>query len=175
MACIDEFDRLRGRHVTSWSGVEMALRDEAPDGGGPQFEDPAISCLQMLIVGVGFGDGPLLTVHTYQDDDVCGLRMGANADYLSAEWTGIYRLRDLSMLPTGEIEEVSVVLDEGVVAEVVLRVRGRPVVLMAGEAYEVGGDRLRLVRLDESVLVFTDLAAVESVDWHPERRTAFPG
>jgi hypothetical protein len=165
---IAEFDRLRGSQIESWSGVEMALREETAECG-PQFADPAVPCLHMLVLNVRLGGNTQATVHTCQDDDVWGLRLGESADSTTAEWTGIYRLRELSSLPIGEIDDVSVVIDEGVLAEVILCIRGRPVLLMAGEVYEAGRDRLRLVRLDESVLVFTDLSAAESADWHPQR------
>lgn len=144
----------------------MALREETAGGGGPQFADPAVACLQMLVLSVRLDDGTPATIHTYQEDDVWGLRWGESAERTPAEWAGIYRVADLSTLPIGEIEDVSVVIDEGVVAEVVLFINGRPLLLMAGEVYEVGRKQLRLVRLDESVLVFTDLSAAESVDWH---------
>ncbi|MEU4240494.1 hypothetical protein [Actinoplanes sp. NPDC026619] len=167
---IQEFDRLRGRWVKAWSGVEMALREEAALGGGPQFEDPAVACLQMLVLGAHLSDDSFVTVGTYQDDDVWGLRLGQQTNYASAEWTGIYRLRGLPELPIGEINDVSVLLDEELLAEVVLRIHGQPVLLMAGEVYESAENRLSLVALDESVLVFTDPSAAESSEWVPKQR-----
>ena len=84
--------------------------------------------------------------------------------------TGIYRLRTLSELPTGEVDGVSTFLDDDVLAEVVLHIQGRPLLLMAGELHESMRGQLALVRGDESVLVFTDPSAADSVAWVPERR-----
>jgi hypothetical protein len=64
------------------------------------------------------------------------------------------------------------VVDDNILAEVVLTIHGRLLLLLllAGEVHESAGDRLELVRLDECVLVFTDPSAAESVDWIPDRR-----
>ncbi|MFD0973036.1 hypothetical protein ACFQ3X_30935, partial [Plantactinospora endophytica] len=62
-----------------------------------------------------------------------------------------------------------------ILAEVVLHVQGRSLLLMAGELYESAQQRLVFTRCDESVLVFTDLSAAESVDWVPERRELTQG
>jgi hypothetical protein len=167
---VQEFDHLRGRQVKAWSGVEMALREGVAATTGPQFEDPKVPCLQLLALRATLGDGTFTTVSTYQDDHAWGLWLGQEPSYNSAHRSGIYRMRALPELPTGEVDGVSVVLDEDVLAEVVLSIQGRSLLMMAGEVYESAHDRLRLVRLDESVLVFTDPLAAESVDWIPERR-----
>jgi hypothetical protein len=150
----------------------MALREEIA-AAGPQFEDPAVPCLQLLTLGASLGDGTFVTVGTYQDDSAWGLWLSRAASDYSAHWAGTagtYRLRTLSELPTGEIDGVSTFLDEEVLAEVVLHIQGRPLLLMAGELYESAQDRLVFTRFDESVLVFTDPSAAESVDWIPDRR-----
>lgn len=172
-----EFDQLRGQKIAAWTGVEMALREETA-AGGPQFEDPAVPCLQLLILGASLDDGTFVTIDTYQDDITWGLwRRRAASDY-SADWagmTGIYRMRTLSELPTGEVDGVSTFLDEGVLAEVVLHIQGQSLLLMAGELYEYPQERLVFKRCDESVLVFTEPSAAESVDWVPERRELAQG
>ncbi|MFC4017076.1 hypothetical protein ACFOW4_03850 [Micromonospora sp. GCM10011542] len=155
----------------------MALRERIA-AGAPQFEDRAVPCLQLLTLGASLGDGTFVTVGTYQDDSAWGLWLrGAASDY-SADWAGmagIYRMRTLSELPTGEVDGVSTFLDEEVLAEVVLHIQGRPLLLMAGELYEFAQERLVFTRCDESVLVFTDPSAAESVDWVPERRELTQG
>jgi hypothetical protein len=144
----------------SWSGIEMALPDHT------------VPCLQMLVLGLSFGDGTLVDVGTYQDDDVWGLRLRPGTGHGTADRDGIYRSRVLSELPTGGIDDVSAVVEDGVLAEVVLRIDGRPLLLMAGEGYETTADRVRMVRLDESVLVFIDPSAADSLGWTPPRRPA---
>jgi hypothetical protein len=171
-ARVREFAQLRGRQITSWIGVEMALREEGADGG-PQFADPAVPCLQLLTLRASFADGTLVTVGTYQDDCGWGLWLrDAASDHSAglADAAGIFRMRVLSGLPTGEVGSVETFLDVGVLAEVVLRVQGRPLLLIAGEMHEDIQARLVFTRCDESVLVFTDPLAAESLDWVPERR-----
>jgi hypothetical protein len=172
------FGQLSGQKISAWTGVEMALREEVA-AGGPQFEDPAVPCLQLLTLGALLGDGTFVTVGTYQDDSAWGLWLRrAASDYSADNWAGtggIYRMRTLSELPTGEVDSVSTFLDEEVLAEVVLHIQGRPLLLMAGELYESAQERLVFTRCDESVLVFTDPSAAESVDWVPERRGLIQG
>ena len=55
------------------------------------------------------------------------------------------------------------------VAEVLLRIVGHDVLLMAGEPYEGQNGQLVWHRLDESVLVLTDPAGADDVSWIPER------
>jgi hypothetical protein len=155
----------------------MALREEIT-AAGPQFEDPAVPCLQLLTLGASLGDGTFVTVGTYQDGSAWGLWLCRTAGDYSADWAGmagIYRMRTLSELPTGEVDGVSTYVDEEALAEVVLHIRGRPLLLMAGELYESAQERLVFTRCDESVLVFTDPSAAESVDWVPERRELTQG
>ncbi len=176
MERVREFGQLRGQQITAWTGVEMALREEGA-AGGPQFEDPAVPCLQLLALRAALGDGTFATVGTYQDDSAWGLWLRRAAGGDSVDWAGTaetYRVRTLSELPTGEVDGVSTflaeeVLAEEVLAEVVLHIRGRPLLLMAGEVYESAQERMVFTRCDESVLVFTDPAAAEALDWVPER------
>lgn len=177
-APVTEFAELRGRRIASWTGVEMALREEGP-GGGPQFEDPAVPCLQLTLVGAQLVDGVFVTVSTYWSGARCGLwlrrEFGPAPDW--ARLTGgIYRVRTLPELPAGRVDDVTVVLDDdGAVVEVVLHVEGRPLLLMAGEVEETPRGGLRFLRRDESVLVFADPAAADPVDWIPSRRTPVRG
>ena len=68
------------------------------------------------------------------------------------------------------VAEVTVYGDEGVVAEVLLVIGGRPLLLIAGELYETWTDDLEFHRLDESVLAFTDLGAADRVAWTTSRQ-----
>lgn len=173
-----EFAELRGRHVASWIGVEFALREDVP-GIGPQFHDPQVPCLQLSGLQAMLDDGGLFTVGTYEHyvrDAVCGLWRHQEFDGRiqdPSRWAdpgGGTRWRVLSELPAGPVDEVTVYGDEGVLAEVLLVIGGRPLLLMAGELYETWTDDLEFHRLDESVLVFTDPAAAELISWSTPRR-----
>jgi hypothetical protein len=59
-------------------------------------------------------------------------------------------MRALSELPTGQIDSVLTVLDEDVLAEVLLHIQGRPLLLMAGELHEAMQGQLAFTRNDES-------------------------
>ncbi|MFI5932868.1 hypothetical protein [Actinoplanes sp. NPDC051494] len=169
---VREFGDLRGRRVEAWTGVEMALREDV--GGRPQFEDPSVPFLQLLSLSARFADGSSLDVGTYQDDNAWGLWPRPASGRDRARWEGIFRWRELPELPTGAIDDVVVTEDEDQLAEVLLRVRGRPLLMLAGEVYEQMDGRLTFARLDESVLVFTDPAAADSVVWGTARRSPPP-
>ncbi|MFC4080080.1 hypothetical protein [Amycolatopsis samaneae] len=171
------FTALRGTHVRSWTGVEMALREETPDG--PQFEDPDVPCLQLLSLHAEL-DSTTTYFATHQDDDVWGLWLPSPTDAQRQDaerndWHGIYRARPLAELPTGRVDQVALVTDEQVVAEVLLHIDGRPLLLLAGELYETAGDTLRYHRLDESVLAFTDPGAAGELNWTPPRQPPSDG
>lgn len=167
-----DFASLRGRRVESWVGVEMALRESVP-GGGPQFDDPEVACLQLWGLQAFLDDGGVLSVTTHQDDDVFGLWPRPRPEPKIQDgglWDGIYRWRPLAELPTGKVEYVAAFLDEGLLAEVGLRIDARPLLLVAGELEETFGGGLLFQRLDESVLAFTDPAAAVHAPWTTSRR-----
>ena len=153
---VREFTALRGRTVRTWTGVEMAFFEDPP-----RFEDPRAPFLQLLNLDATL-DGEALSIVTYQDDDAWGLWTQPPGTGSSG---GIYRERHLPELPTGRIDDVTVRLEHGILAEVLLHVGSRPLLLLAGEAYEERGDNLYFCRLDESVLAFTDPAAAATVPW----------
>jgi hypothetical protein len=158
---VREFTALRGRTVHTWTGVEMAFFEDPP-----RFEDPRAPFLQLVTLDATL-DGEVFSIVTYQDDDRWGLwtqppgRGGGN---------GIYRERHLPELPTGRIDDVTVRLEHDVLAEVLFRIGSRPLLLLAGEAYEDWGGNLYFCRLDESVLAFTDPAAADTIPWRGEPR-----
>ncbi|AEV85366.1 hypothetical protein ACWT_4346 [Actinoplanes sp. SE50] len=167
-ARIAEFRAVPGRTVTGWYGVEMAVREGG--GAGPEFAGPDAPCLQLLTLSAQVLDGPALTVGTYQDDDVFGLLLTSPEDGASSR-NGIFRARSLPELPVGPVDEVTVHLDADVLAEVVLRIGERNLLLIAGEAYENGDGDLSWHRLDESVLAFVDPEAAQALPWIPRRST----
>ncbi|MFO0965656.1 MAG: hypothetical protein U0793_08745 [Gemmataceae bacterium] len=142
--------------VLRWQGLEMALRDA---GGLPEWQDGSMPFLQLVRLDVVLGDGGRSSVITYQNDDRWGLcrKDGLPPSRLRTdEPDSIYRWRWLDTLPTGRIGGLSVRLNEGDIAEVKLDVEGRELRLLAGEVYERNDGSLRIVLMDESVLVQVD-------------------
>lgn len=163
-----ELVSLRGRRVESWVGVEMALWGPADDDGSdPQFGGQEVPCLHLLGLQASLDHGGVVSVRTGQDDCFFGLLPSMEAEFAEggSVWEGIYRWRPLTELPTGHVEDVAVLAAEGVLAEVHLRIGGQPLLLIAGELDGTPADGLLLHRLDDSVLAFTDLAAVEHASW----------
>ncbi|MDT7787170.1 MAG: hypothetical protein QOF58_5589 [Pseudonocardiales bacterium] len=168
---VREFATLRGRHVESWVGVEWALREDVA-GTGPQFRDPSVPFLQLWGLLANLDNSEAFSVGTYEHSTDCGLW---RHEWLRPKlqdqdrWDGITRWQAFVDLPTGHVDEVAVFVGSSVVAEVLLTIGGRPLLLMAGEASETWGDELRFIWLDESVLVFTDPAAADLVPWASPR------
>ncbi|MFI9453231.1 hypothetical protein [Amycolatopsis sp. NPDC052450] len=164
------FTALPGKRVDKWTGVEMALREDVA-GTGPQFADPDVPCLQLYWLQARLDDGSALEIGTYQDDDGFGLHghaSGGSSD--DGHWDGIYRWRSLPELPIGQVEHVSVFHERHFLAEVHFRIGARPLALIAGELEETHEGGLIFQRLDESVLAFTDLVAVDRVPWNTARQ-----
>ena len=159
---VREFTALRGRTVHAWSGVEMAFFEDPP-----RFTDPRAPFLQLYGLRATLAD-ETIGVCTYQDDDCWGLWLRPPIG--TGGWDGIFRDRPLPELPVGVITDVTVRVDRDVVAEVVLRLGSRPLLLLAGEVNEDRGDNLYFCRLDESVLAFTDPAAADTIPWRGEPR-----
>lgn len=172
-----EFADLRGRRVESWAGVEWALREDVP-GSEPQFQDPAVPCLQLWGLQAVLDGGELFSVCTYDHDTLCGLWRNRHAEFeAKLQNAGMWgepghgtRWRALGELPVGPVEQVTAYADHDVLAEVSLTVGGRPLLLVAGELYETWADELEFHRLDESVLAFTDPRAADEVSWDWPRR-----
>ncbi|MDX8048753.1 hypothetical protein SK571_05135 [Lentzea sp. BCCO 10_0798] len=174
-----EFADLRSRHVRSWIGVEWALREDVPESGPHVFHDPSVPCLQLWGLQAVLDDGELFTVGTcahFGDSSTCGLWRHQDLDERvrdSRTWAEPgrgTRWRVLSELPAGPVGDVTCFADEGVLAEVLLKIGGRPLLLMAGELYETWTDELDFHRLDESVLAFTDPAAADRISWTTSRQ-----
>jgi hypothetical protein len=170
---VHEFASLRGRHVESWVGVERALQED-----GPEFHHPDAPFLQLWGLLATLDGGEPFSIGTYEHyvhNPDCGLWRHQWPEFQlklqnKTMWDGITRWRALSELPTGHVHEATVHTDEGVVAEVLLRIGGQPLLLMAGEAYETWEDGLAFHRLDESVLAFTDPAAADQIPWSTPRQ-----
>jgi hypothetical protein len=160
------FEALAGQTVTHWEGVEMALRDTTP--AGPQFADIAMLLLQLVRLDLKISAQRGCTIDTYQNDNEFGLQLTPEQPLEPRDWDGIYRQRALD-LPLGAIDSVDVRLDEGTLAEVTLRFSDAEMLLIAGEIWEDRDGTLSLHRYDESVLVFTDVAAARALTWIPPR------
>jgi len=164
----EAFEAVEGRHVKGWSGVEMALRLEGPDGH-PVFDDPSVHCLHVMVLLADLDHGEAIEVLTYQNDCEWGLQARA-AKAERAVWDGIFRWRAFDDLPLGAVSNIRLRhSDRGDIGEVLLQVDGQEVLLVAGEIYETPGERLEYHAADESVLVFTDLAAADAITWSGAR------
>ncbi|WP_410651549.1 hypothetical protein [Amycolatopsis sp. cmx-4-54] len=141
-------------------------REPARNSPTPTF--PAFSCTGYK---PGWDDGSAVEIGTHQDDDGFGLH-GRTSDQASDDghWNGIYRWRPFPELPTGPVDHVSVFHE-----------RHFPAKVHSGSEHghwrrsgvnweETHEGELVFQRLDESVLAFTDLVAVEHVPWDTARQ-----
>lgn len=137
------------------------------DGEPAVFEDPAFPCVQFLRLEALLATGSTCGLSTYQNDANWGLCHDIDEPLRSKGWDGIFRYIEDPDLPTGPIGEVTVWLaDSGDVAEVLLEIGGRDLLLVAGEVYEDDLDRpLYLGWLDESVLAFASPDQAETINW----------
>ncbi|GAB2582900.1 hypothetical protein [Microlunatus antarcticus] len=154
-------EALVGVTVTSWDGVEMAIREDS--GDGPQFTDPQVRFLQLAWLRLRSGPDEQ-TIGVYQGDGWFGLCVEAAGRPSPQDCYGIMRWRALD-LPVGRIDGVKIDFDEGTLARITLTIDGRDLLLVAGEVCETLDGRLEVHRLDESVLVFRDPVEAEKVHW----------
>ncbi|MHA3702906.1 hypothetical protein ACXR2U_12080 [Jatrophihabitans sp. YIM 134969] len=162
---VDSFERLRGDVVAAWSGTEWAL-DGGEDGTPAVFEHPAVPFQQLWALDLVLAAGGRRTVRTYQDGTAFGLYVG---EPLTPPPPGGMARPARLALPTGRLDVLDVRIDDDVVAEVLLGVAGREVLLLAGEVEPTRGGGLEFVRCDESVLVFDDPAVADTVSWRRPR------
>jgi hypothetical protein len=155
----EAFEALAGTTVSAWDGVEMALRDDSPEG--PQFADPEVDFLQLTWLRLTT-DAQEQVICIYQDDGYFGLKLESTGRPAPDDCYGIFRWRKLD-LAIGHVDAVKVVFDEGTLARITLTIDGRDLLIVAGEVYETWAGTLEVHRLDESVLVFTDPADAEIV------------
>lgn len=146
-----------GKTVRQWIGLEMALRDNVR--GLPEWENASIPFLQLERIDAMLDEGETARIVTYQNDDQWGIwRHDQFVDLLphSSEFD-IYRTRELDELPLGEITDVEVkVNDRGDIAAVQILVAGHCLTLRAGEVYEESDGSLKIVWMDESILLDVD-------------------
>jgi hypothetical protein len=157
----DAVEALAGLTVVAWDGVELALKDESPNG--PQFTDPHVRFLQLAWLNLSAGSVEH-AFSTYQDDDYFGLRVGSARRASADDCWGIFRWRTLD-LPTGRIDTVDVLIEKDVLARVVLTIEGHDLLLVAGEAHATWSGGIEVHRLDESVLVFPHPSDAEAIRW----------
>lgn len=164
--CVREFEALRGQTVVGWQGVEMALFEEGSDGR-PQFEVAGVPVTQLSVLWVLLDDQRVLAIQTYQDDDQWGLCSEVVAQPSPTGDHTIWRDAHLGDLPTAFVSGVQIRLSaRGNVSEVEICFDGgREILLVAGEGYEDGVDRLFFSRNDESVLLFREPWNVSALHW----------
>lgn len=164
------FNSLQGKIVKRWVGIEMALRET--DDGIPEYRHPTVNYLQLSRLDAELKDEPTARFMTSQDNDIFGLiRYDEVADIPANEHedrSGFYCPREVSELPIGKIDEVSVVGLTQVISEVHLLIDGMRVVLYAGEIYEDRELNYEVRFLDECVLVQVDGARPEALSFSPD-------
>lgn len=149
---------LAGCEVTCWRGIEIALREAGPSGL-PDWRDAHAPFLQLGRLDAVLADGRVASIIPYQNDTRWGLCRTDSLLALQArevEPTSVFRILTLDAVPRGVIRGVSVLLNEGDIAEIRLDVGGREVRLWAGEVHEQADGPLRVVPMDEGVLVQVD-------------------
>lgn len=160
------FEALVGLTVGGWRGIEMALYG-GEDRGDAVFSDPRAPFQQFQLLQMELNGGRTALVDAYQDDDGWGLWLTDREPRWGGHY-GIYR-EVRPALPTGPIRSVVVELYDGLLAEVRLTIDDQKLLLVAGETCENWDGDFDLHWLDESVLVFTDPAAADSLTWIPTR------
>lgn len=170
---------LEGRTIVSWRGVHMAF--SGGENAEPAiFRDPLVPCMQFLRLDLSVEDGKVWTITTYQSDDGWGLFSNIEAPPMDSDgWGGIYRYDESPDLPVGRVDNVEIwASGAGDLAEIKFDVAAQQVLLIAGEVYEDWNRPLRVVWLDESVLVFKSQSDAGVVDWvnnrQPIRQTNDP-
>ena len=163
-------ERLLGRTVTSWVGIEMAILETGTDGA-PVFEDDRVPCLQLMRLTATLDTDETFAFVTAQNETEFGLwRVPDSQAFATDDPQSIYRQRVLVDLPTGDITKTSIRSSEaGDIAEVELHFGDSALLLIAGEVWEERGDALSFHRFDESVLAFTDPSAADRINWIPPR------
>jgi len=153
--------------VAGYIATEMALR-ESGASGAPQFEDPEVPFLQLVVLHLLLPGESVVEIATHQDDDEFGLWSRSARRPLLSGADGIYRTRRLDGLPVGQIRHIDTRCSaRGNIRAVHLRFDNGEIVLVAGEAVEEAEGRLRFCLDDESVLLFKRPSDFESVSWYP--------
>jgi len=156
---VDSLNSLRGCVVLRWVAVETAAR-EVGVRGKPQWYDDSVPFLQLDRLDLLLSGGTVVSLATYQSDDMWGIHRCdglAPLELKPSEPTSIFRTRILNELPVGEINSVGVLMYESrILAGVSLGVQGSNVLLRTGEVYEEADGSLRIVEMDESILVTVD-------------------
>jgi hypothetical protein len=167
---IELFKALQGKTVRRWVGIEMALRDT--DDCIPEYQHPTVNYLQMSRLDAELKDGQTARFVTSQDNDIFGLiRFDRLADIPADEHedrSGFYCPREVSELPIGKIDEVSVVGLTQVISEVHFQIKGKRVSMYAGEVYEDRELNYEVRFLDECVLLQVDGARPEAMSFSPD-------
>ena len=152
---VTTINALQGKLILGWRGSEMALR-EGDVFTDPVWEDPSVPMLQVCPVTLTL-ENCLFTITTCQHNDQFGLSVAQ--DHLPEpeehhDPCSIFRTRQLAELPTGMVSKVHVELaKDNAIATIRLEIGGDTVDLKAGEVYEEWDGSLRIVYMDESILI----------------------
>jgi uncharacterized Zn-binding protein involved in type VI secretion len=178
---IRRFQALQQQYIHRVYGGEMAFFNRGPHGL-PVFAHPDLPFLQLWNLYFEVAPEEWLVVLTHQDGTEFGLDLRhesgnpmTNPEGSGADAASSTRMRELPAFPTGRIDQVTCHLSgQGNVNEVHLRIAGHLIALVAGEVSE-DWDHFRILKDDESVLVFFSLADLQQVTWDDRQVLWYPG
>ncbi len=164
------FNSLYGKTVKRWVGIEMALRET--DDGIPEYRHSTVSYLQMSRLDAELKNESPARFVTSQDNDIFGLiRFDGMSDIPANEHedrSGFYCPREVTELPIGKIEDVSVVGLNQVISEVHFQIDGIRLSMYAGEIYEDRDLNYEVRFLDECILVQVNGTRPEGLSFAPD-------
>jgi hypothetical protein len=152
---IQAFEKLQGKTVKRWVGIEMALRET--DDGIPEFRHDSVRYFQMSRIDAELKDEQPARFVTSQGKEVFGLiRYDDMSDVVvhdEEDWGSFLCARVVNELPTGKINVVKVFTESNVISEVRLQIDADEIGLYAGEIYEDFDQKYSVRFLAECVLV----------------------
>jgi len=137
----------------------MAVRENS-EHEAPDWYSDEIPMLQFERIYIELKGNDPVSLTTYQNDDGWGLYLIDGVEKTRLVSSGencIFRERDIIELPKGMISSARVSCDSnGEIAELILVIGANSISFKAGEVYEELDDSLRVIYMDESVLVQVD-------------------
>ena len=166
-------ERLRTIEGQTLVGVEieeMALFEEGPNGF-PLFEHPDFPFIQAQRISLAFQNGRMGFLRTQQNDDTFGIYFDWTQTpfeelHYDNDETSIYRRAPNPVFPLGLITEALPFFDsEGDLTMLTLKIDQSTVILFCAELEEGYNWSYIIREKDESILVFENQKAFESVSF----------
>lgn len=165
---VSPIEDLKGRVISEPFFVRKPIRWEGEDEK-PLYSDERVAFEQLggLYFKVdGITWTAFQTIQVDSDWGLCLREDGVPYDFLfedGDEQKKKYTIED--GFPCGLIEDIEICIDSGsLVSEVLLTIKGRSVLLFAGEIYETLNGDLSISRYDESIILATAIEQLEN--WH---------